>query len=421
LVELVPGRLTSGTPWCLTMPNETGTGWRDLVRGVAAVQAESKFYRLLEAAPDAIVIVDADGRIAMVNQQAERVFGYERAELLGQPIEILLPEQFRAAHVGHRQTYSAAPQTRPMGIGLELYGRRKDGHTFPVEISLSPLESGEELLITSIIRDVTDRKQAEDRLRETANALAHLTVELQRSNAELEQFAYVASHDLQEPLRMVASYTQLLRRRYQGKLDSDADEFIAYAVDGAVRMQQLINDLLIYSRVGRQGPSFESVDTAQLFEQTVVDLAAAIEESGAVVSRGELPVVIGDPVQLSQLFLNLIGNAIKFSKPTPRTEASGQVEAATRPACVHVAAERRPGEWVFSVQDNGIGIEPEYQERIFVIFQRLHNREEYPGTGMGLAICKKIVERHGGRIWLDSRPGEGSTFFVSLPIQEPVP
>ncbi|NWF74719.1 MAG: hypothetical protein HXY51_17015 [Nitrospirae bacterium] len=233
-------------------------------------------------------------------------------------------------------------------------------------------------------------------------ALEESIAELARSNADLQQFAYVASHDLKEPLRMVASYTQLLARRYKGKLDSDADEFIRYAVDGANRMQWLINDLLAYSRVTVQDKVFEEVDCNRVLEEVLSDLQVAVEESRAVVTRDPLPTVMADRVQLGQLFQNLIGNAIKFhGKEAPQ---------------IYVSAERRPTEWLFSVRDNGVGLDPEYAERIFVIFQRLHNREEYPGTGIGLAICKKIVERHGGRIWVVSRTGQGATFHFTLPI-----
>ncbi len=365
----------------------------------AAEAAEAKFRDLLESAPDAIVIVDRAGAIAIVNRRTEELFGYRRGELLGQPVEVLIPERYREQHVGHRDGYVAAPRTRPMGAGFELFARHRDGHEVPVEISLSPLETPDGLLVTSIIRDVSDRKRAEEQLRQTA-------AELERSNAELQQFAYVASHDLQEPLRMVASYTQLLSRRYKDKLDADAEEFIAYAVDGAQRMQALINDLLAYSRVGTRGRPLEPVDTGGVVDQVLADLRPTIEEDGATVTRGELPIVMGDGVQLGQLFQNLIGNALKYRRLDV-------------PARVEVEAERLGREWRFAIRDNGIGVAPEYAERVFVIFQRLHTRTEYPGTGIGLAICKKIVERHGGRIWIDSVPGEGTTFSFTLPGSEP--
>jgi light-regulated signal transduction histidine kinase (bacteriophytochrome) len=232
-------------------------------------------------------------------------------------------------------------------------------------------------------------------------ALEESVMELARSNSDLQQFAYVASHDLQEPLRMVASYTQLLAKRYKGKLDADADEFIAYAVDGANRMQRLIQDLLAYSRVDTQGQVFEPVSVEALVGYALDNVRAAVEESRAVVTHDPLPTVMADERQLLQLLQNLLSNALKF-----RGE---------QPPRVHVSAERRGSEWLFSVRDNGIGIDPQYAERIFAVFQRLHTIAEYPGTGIGLAICKKIVERHGGRIWVESQPGTGSTFYFTLP------
>jgi len=247
----------------------------------------------------------------------------------------------------------------------------------------------------NLVREQRDLVRAQQSLEESI-------AELARSNADLQQFAYVASHDLQEPLRMVASYTQLLARRYKGKLDSDADKFIGYAVDGAIRMQRLINDLLTYSRVTAQDKVFEPVDCNGLLEEALSNLRVTVEENRAVVTHDPLPTVMADGGQLGQLFQNLIGNAIKFRGKEPPQ--------------VYVSAERRTGEWLFSVRDNGIGVDPQYAERIFVIFQRLHNREEYPGTGIGLALCKKIVERHGGRIWVASQTGQGTTFHFTLPI-----
>ncbi|HEU5330488.1 MAG TPA: PAS domain S-box protein [Thermomicrobiales bacterium] len=368
-----------------------------------AEAAEAQFRGLLEAAPDGIVIVDHTGTIQLVNRMTELLFGYNRNELLGQPVELLIPEQLRDQHVTHRTGYMARPATRPMGVGLELLGRCKDGREFPVEISLSPLHMGTDLLVTAVIRDISRRRQAERELRDTAARLARQTTELARSNAELEQFAYVASHDLQEPLRMVASYTQLLARRYRGRLDDDADEFIGYAVDGATRMQQLIQDLLTYSRVGTRGLHVEPVNCTAVAERVVADLHAAITESAATVTIGPLPTLPGDRMQLGQLFQNLIANAIKYHGEAPPEVA--------------LAATREGQFWHFTVQDNGIGIAPEYAERIFVIFQRLHTQTEYSGTGIGLAICRKIVERHGGRIWVEPTPGPGATFHFTLPAE----
>ena len=280
--------------------------------------------------------------------------------------------------------------------------------TFGMVCLLRPL-TGRILLHADELQEQIDGKTAalQDELGERHHAEAELrrtAEELARSNEELEQFAYVASHDLQEPLRMVSSYVQLLARRYRGKLDSDADEFIHFAEDGATRMQTLINDLLAYSRVRTRGHEFEPTDSRAVLDVVLVNLQERIRESGAEVTCGELPVVLADRTQLGQLLQNLVGNALKYRR-----------DAAPR---VHVSAEPDGSLWRFAVRDNGIGIETEYLERIFVIFQRLHGRGEYPGTGIGLAVCKKIVERHGGRIWVESTPGEGSTFYFTLPERE---
>jgi PAS domain S-box-containing protein len=527
---------------------------------------------LLEAAPDALITVDRAGLIALINTQTEHLFGYARAELIGEPIELLIPDRLRAVHLEDRARYLEQPQVRPMGHrGLELVGRRKTGHEFPVEVSLSPVEADGQLWVMAAVRDVTERTRAERqiqllqsvtraiseaedvdaalgaavklvcgatewdfgqawlpredgrmepgshwyaahpglevfrtasmtlaplapaalasrvlasdvlaarravwfpdvqhdprfrrreaavqaglssglavpvlagnepvavlefferearpedaRLLETVAAIAaevgalirrkraeeqlkRTAEELARSNAELEQFAYVASHDLQEPLRMVASYTQLLRRRYRDRLDQDANEFIDYAVDGATRMQALINDLLAYSRVGTQGRALEPTETTAVLDQVLVDLGAAIKDAGAHVAHSALPTVRADGRQLAQVFQNLIGNAIKYRR-------------ADVPPRIEVRATPEGAMWRFEVQDNGIGIQADYEERIFQLFQRLHTRDEYPGTGIGLAICRKIVERHGGRISVDSSPGEGSTFAFTLPAVVP--
>jgi light-regulated signal transduction histidine kinase (bacteriophytochrome) len=229
--------------------------------------------------------------------------------------------------------------------------------------------------------------------------------ELKRSNDELGQFAYVASHDLQEPLRMVASYTQLLAKRYKGCLDSDADEYIAYAVDGSNRMQGLIQDLLAYSRAGTNGKALHEISSEKALKDALANLRATIEESSAVVTHDSLPAITTDDTQLTLVFQNLVGNAIKYHG----------LEA----PLIHVSATKNGGkEWIFSVRDNGLGIEPQYFERIFILFQRLHGRTEFKGTGIGLAICKKILERLGGRIWLESQPEKGSIFYFALPERE---
>jgi PAS domain S-box-containing protein len=359
---------------------------------------EGRYRGLLEAAPDAMVVVNPGGEIVLLNVQAEKQFGYSRDELVGQKVKNIIPEGFAERLVADALRSAEDALAQQIGTGIELTARRKNGSNFPIELMLSPLESAEGVLVTAAIRDITTRKKAE------ANLLDKVE-ELNRSNEELGQFAYIASHDLQEPLRMVASYTQLLSRRYKGKLDSDADEFIAFAVDGASRMQRLIQDLLTYSRVGTKGQDLLNVSSEEALQRALINLRSAIEDSGALVTHDSLPSVLADEMQLIQLFQNLVGNAIKYQSPgIPK---------------VHISAVRNGGKkWTFSVRDNGLGIDPQYFEKIFGMFQRLHKREEFAGTGIGLAICKKIVERHGGNISVESEPGHGSTFRFALAESE---
>ena len=361
-------------------------------------QMEGRYRGLLEAAPDAMVVVNQKGEIVLLNVQAEKQFGYSRDELVGQKVKNIIPQGFAERLVADALRSVEDALAQQIGTGIELTGRRKDSSEFPIEIMLSPLESAEGILVTAAVRDITTRKTAE------ANLLNKME-ELNRSNEELGQFAYIASHDLQEPLRMVASYTQLLSRRYKGKLDSDADEFIAFAVDGASRMQRLIQDLLAYSRVGTKGRDLLDISSEEALQQALINLRGAIEEKGALVTHDPLPAVVADDMQLIQLFQNLVGNAIKYQN-------SGIPK-------VHISASRNGSKkWTFSVKDNGLGIDPQYFEKIFGMFQRLHKREEFAGTGIGLAICKKIVERHGGSISVESQPGQGSTFRFALAESE---
>ena len=471
-------------------------------------RSEDRFRIVVEAAPSGMLMLDRTRRITLVNRKLEELFGYERNELVGQLVEMLVPDRFRAMQPRFMEVYLADPKAPTMGTGRELFGRRKDGSEIPIEIGLTPLETAEGLFTLASIIDISERKCADsaqqrlaaivegsddaivsktldgtitswnrgaerlfgyraeeaigqsgsilipDRLKEEElrlierirsnqrvdpfetvrrckdgseldvslslspvrnsagevvgaakiardiTELKRRDAELKRSNAELEQFAYVASHDLQEPLRMVANYTELLAERYRGRLDEKADKYIHYASDGARRMQRLVNDLLTYSRVGSQGKPLVPVSSQEVLQGVLRSIQPLLRESGAQIEYDELPMVTADEVQLRQLFQNLIGNAIKF-----RSEA---------PPRIVIRAVPDGGSWRFSVADNGIGIEMKYADRIFQMFQRLHEIGKYEGSGIGLAIVKRIVERHAGRIWVESQPSAGATFFFTL-------
>jgi PAS domain S-box-containing protein len=482
-------------------------------------RAEEQFRVVVEASPQAIILVTMAGKINLVNAQAEVLFGYIREELLGQPVELLLPPEVQVEHRAYRNSFLKAPAARPMGAGRDLFALRKDGSQVPIEIGLNPITTTEGSFVLASIIDITERRRAEAALRQSeerfakafrtspaALSITRLTdgcfvdvnesfqhifeysreeligqrstelnmltnpderaelvrllheqgsvhnyettvraksgqvrdvlfsiemfdldneahnlalifdisdrkqaearlrqtaAELARSNAELEQFAYIASHDLQEPLRAVAGTVQLLQQRYAGRLDARADELIQHAVEGAARMQTLISDLLVFSRVATRGQPFQLIDCPTILSDALANLAVSIQESGAVITHDPLPTVMADATQLTQLLQNLISNAIKFR--------------GDEAPVIHLGVEHKQDEWLLTIGDNGIGMEAQYFERIFAIFQRLHTRREYPGTGIGLAMCKKIVERHGGRIWVESELDHGSTFYFTLP------
>lgn len=372
---------------------EQAQGARGAVRGT-----EKRLAAIIESAMDAIITVDAQQNIVMFNPAAEKMFGLSAHDALGRNLGQLIPGRFRSAHAQQVRDFGETNQTRRQIGGMDcLFGLRADGTEFPAEISISHIEDEGSRFFTAIVRDISERKRAEEELNRKAEDLA-------RSNRDLEQFAYVASHDLQEPLRMVAAYTQLLAERYGGNLDAAADKYIAYIVEGTTRMQTLIQDLLAFSRIGRNGREHQNLDLGGVLDEAAENLKASIGESRAVLTHGNLPAVHGERSQLVQLFQNLIGNAIKFrGENDPR---------------ISISAERQNHECVFAVADNGIGIAAEYRDRIFEIFQRLHSRAEYAGNGIGLSICKKIVEQHGGRIWVESEPGRGSTFRFTLPAAQ---
>lgn len=380
---------------------------------------ETRFRATVESAPTAMVMVDREGNILLANAEATRLFGYDPGELLGLRVESLVPARFSGEHPRFRAQFAAAPEARPMGAGRDLYGLRRDGSEFPIEIGLNPLRTDEGSFVLVAIVDITERKRLEAILRESNEALelrvAERTTQLNRqkeelqqsieallrSNMDLQRFAYIASHDLQSPLRSIAGFVQLLQMEYGNKLDARAEEWIRRTVKSVEQLQVLIRDLLAYSRVDTQAHPFESIAFADVVRDTLLLLEASVRDSGAEVSYGELPVVMGDRPQLIQLMQNLIGNALKFRGDAPPR--------------VQISANRADGVWVISVRDNGIGISPRQHERIFEIFQRAHSQQEYPGTGIGLAVCRRVVHRHGGRIWVESEPGQGSTFHFTIP------
>jgi len=391
------------------------TGWlvfQPMVRRIhremlLLTDSETRLRSMTENLVDGLITIDEYGIVQSFNPAAERIFGYQANEVTGKNINILMPEPYHSQHDGYLRHYLDTGNKKVIGIGREVEGKRKDGYTFPMDLAVSEMFVGGKRVFVGTVRDISERKRSELTLKEQH-------AEVERSNLELQQFAYVASHDLQEPLRMVSSYTQLLAQRYQGKLDSDADEFIGFAVDGATRMQGLINDLLSYSRVQAKGKPLAPVDMAEVLELVLANLQSAIEESEAEVSYTPLPWVMGDASQLMQLLQNLISNAIKFRKPDDPPEIHISAVRAENLLEENSSVTSNPQQVTFSVTDNGIGIAPKYQERIFQIFQRLHSRNEYAGTGIGLAVVKRIVERHGGRIWVESEPGKRTTFYFML-------
>ncbi len=355
---------------------------------------------ILTWAGEGIFGVDLSGRITFANPAAGTMLGFEPDELGGRRAHDLV-QHTRADGSLHPEEqsliYAAFRDDDVYHVSDEVFWRRS-GDFFPVEYTSTPLrEAGELVGAVVVFQDITERKNAERELRETLRELA-------RSNRELEQFAYVVSHDLQEPLRMVQSYVELLRRRYGDRLEDDAQEFLDFALSGARRMQRMVEDLLRYSRLDSRGGEMAPTDLDEVMQEVEANLRTAIEESGAEIRAEKLPTVVADRSQMVQLLQNLISNAIKF-----RGDDAPLVE---------IRSVRQNGHYLISVSDNGIGIPAEQVERVFAIFQRLHSQDRYPGTGIGLAICRKIVERHGGRIWVESEPGEGTTFFFTLTAAE---
>ncbi len=370
---------------------------------------EQRVRLVVEAAPNAMLMVDHEGRILMVNQQTEQMFGYDREELINQTIELLVPQRFRDEHPRHRKRFFEQPSSRAMGAGRDLFGVRKDGSEFPVEIGLNPVKTSEGVLVLSAIVDITQRKRAERALRESEanlrdalHKLERQAAELQEANQSLAQYAYVVSHDIRAPLRAIRNYADFLREDLEGRLDEEQQGYLTGLAESVDQAEQLVEDLLLLSRVERHDGEPELLDLGDFLR----DLRHALQLPPEVEVRlgGDWPAVPADATLLRQIFQNLILNAVKFNEsPAKRVEI----------AC----AQRADGQCELYVRDNGIGIEPRHHEQVFRVFQRLHSSEEYEGTGIGLAIVKKAVAKLGGSIEIQSQIGQGTTFVVRLPTK----
>lgn len=348
----------------------------------------AKLQAILDNTVDGLITIDERGTVEGYNKSCEDIFGYRADEVIGRNIHMLMPEPYRSNHDDYLKNYQKTGQKKIIGIGREVEGQRKDGSIFPLDLSVSEVKMGDRTLYSGIVRDITDRKAAEE--------------EILRSNAELERFAYVASHDLQEPLRMVTNFTQLLEKRYSDALDDTAKEYIDYAAGGARRMQDLVSDLLEYARIGQEAEHYKETDMNVLMSSVMDNLKDGIDASSADIHYESLPVVMGNPIRLTRLVQNLIGNAIKYQHDGI-------------PPVIHISAVDKQDCFQIAISDNGIGMKQEYCEKIFEPFKRLHGKNEYTGTGMGLAICRRIIEGLGGEIWAESELGKGSRFYFTIP------
>lgn len=349
---------------------------------------EKKFELLLQSAPDAMIISNTKGIIELINNQTEKLFGYTKEEMIGMPVESLVPKDSRKKHVHHRHAYHADPKIRSMGAGLELFAVRKDGTQFPVEISLSPIITEQGQIVSSSIRDITDRKDLQDQLR--------------KSNEEMSAFTYSVSHDLRAPLRSVIGFTSILEEDYGNKLDEEAKRITATIKNSAVRMGHLIDDLLAFSRMGRQQLVKTEIDTNKMLEDCINEIVQQQKPIAISWKIDDLPQVLADHTTLKQVWINLLSNAIKYSSPRPSPE-------------VVIGSYSEENNYVFFIRDNGVGFDSAYTHKLFKVFQRLHDADEFEGTGVGLALVDKIISRHGGRVWAESKLNEGACFYFSLP------